>query len=164
VLVGGLLALAGSALVIGLVALAAIGVTVWAVADACGHSDAAWSRIGHSRTLWILLPIGGWVLAGPVGVALAIIYLATVRPRLVEAERPPRHRLPAAPRGTMPEHIRLALRVADVDRDLVGTHLREHYSVGRLSYPEFLQRLDEAYTARTVADLERSLRELPSRY
>jgi hypothetical protein len=39
--------------------------------------------------------------------------------------------------------------------------LRHHYSVGRLSYDELLQRLDEAYAARTVAGLEQALRELP---
>jgi Domain of unknown function (DUF1707) len=161
VLVGGLLALLGGVLMLGVVAVAAIAVTIWAVADACGHSEAAWRRIGHSRTLWIVLPIGGWLVAGPVGVALAIIYLATVRPRLVAAERSPRHLSPAPRPATMPEHVRLAMRVADADRDRAGTRLRDHFSVGRLSYAEFLQRLDEAYTARTVADLERSLRELP---
>jgi len=60
-----------------------------------------------------------------------------------------------------PEHVRLALRASDADRDRAGAWLRHHYTVGRLTYAELLQRLDEAYDARTVADLERSLRELP---
>jgi hypothetical protein len=155
---GGLLALLGGLLLIGLAALATVAVTIWAVVDACRHEEVAWRRIGHSRPLWIVLLLGAWLVTGIAGVVLALVYLGAVRPRLLAAAREqPRRRRTAVP----PEHVRLALRASDADRDRVSGWLRHHYSVGRLTYEELLQRLDEAYAARTVGDLERSLRELP---
>jgi len=145
-------------LLIGLAALGTVAVTVWAIVDACRHDEVAWRRIGHSRPLWIALLLGTWLVTGVVGMVLALVYLGAVRPRLLAAgDEQPRPRRTAVP----PEHVRLALRASDADRDRAGARLRHHYSVGRLTYEELLQRLDEAYAAQTVGDLERSLRELP---
>jgi uncharacterized protein DUF1707 len=54
------------------------------------------------------------------------------------------------------------LLVSDADRARVAGELREHYESGRLTLDEFQERLDEAHSARTEAQLERVLRQLPS--
>jgi class 3 adenylate cyclase len=53
------------------------------------------------------------------------------------------------------------VRVSDAERDAVVTTLRGHFETGRLTFDEFSDRVDEAYTARTAAHLDRALRELP---
>lgn len=157
-LFGGMVALGlAGLLLIGVVMLAIVALSIWAIVDACQHPDDAWSRIGQSRPLWLALLIGAWLLTGFLGPVLALVYLATVRPRLLAAERYPSRPRPL-PRPPPPPPY---LRVSDTDRDLAGGWLRHHYTVGRLTYDELLQRLDEAYAARTVSDLERALRELP---
>jgi Domain of unknown function (DUF1707)/Protein of unknown function (DUF2516) len=160
-LLDGLLALLGGMLVVGgVVVLAVLGITIWAIVDACHQPQWAWSRIGQNRALWVGLLLVSWLATGIVGFVLALVYLASVRPRLQAAMRNPP---PPLPPTRVPEHVRVALRVGDADRDHAGAWLRHHYSVGRLSYDELLQRLDEAYASRTIGDLERSLRELPQR-
>ena len=54
------------------------------------------------------------------------------------------------------------LLVSDADRARVTGQLREHYEAGRLTLDEFQERLDETHAARTEAQLERVLRQLPS--
>lgn len=54
------------------------------------------------------------------------------------------------------------LLVSDADRMRVAGQLREHYEAGRLTLDEFQERIDEAHGARTEAQLERVLRQLPS--
>ena len=53
------------------------------------------------------------------------------------------------------------LRASDTDRDRAVAQLRQHLADGRLTFEEFSERLDEAYAARTTADLQQALRELP---
>lgn len=54
------------------------------------------------------------------------------------------------------------LLVSDAEREQVTDELRGHYEAGRLTLEEFQQRLDEAHAARTSAQLEHVLRQLPS--
>jgi len=54
------------------------------------------------------------------------------------------------------------LLASDADRARVAAQLREHYESGRLTLEEFQERLDEAHNARTEAQLENVLRQLPS--
>jgi hypothetical protein len=54
------------------------------------------------------------------------------------------------------------LLVSDADRARVAAELRGHYESGRLTLDEFQERLDEAHGARTEAQLERVLRQLPA--
>jgi uncharacterized protein DUF1707 len=54
------------------------------------------------------------------------------------------------------------LLVSDADRARVAGQLREHYESGRLTLDEFQERIDEVHGARTEAQLERVLRQLPS--
>jgi hypothetical protein len=53
------------------------------------------------------------------------------------------------------------LLVSDADRAHVAGELREHYESGRLTLDEFQERLDEVHAARTEAQLEQVLRQLP---
>ena len=54
------------------------------------------------------------------------------------------------------------LRASDAERQQVIDQLRQHAADGRLTMDEFEQRVAEALAAKTHADLEPALRELPS--
>ena len=47
-------------------------------------SDAAWSRSGQSKTLWIALWLFGWLC---LGIVIDLIWLLAIRPRIRTAER-----------------------------------------------------------------------------
>jgi Domain of unknown function (DUF1707) len=53
------------------------------------------------------------------------------------------------------------VRVGDADRDAVAAQLREHYAVGRLTLEELNERLDQTFAAKTKADLNTVMRDLP---
>lgn len=53
------------------------------------------------------------------------------------------------------------LRVSDADRDAVAAELAEHLRVGRLDLDEFDERVGRALGAKTRADLDRLLTDLP---
>lgn len=53
------------------------------------------------------------------------------------------------------------VRVGDADRDAVAAQLREHYADGRLTLEELNERLDQAFAAKTKADLSTVMRDLP---
>jgi hypothetical protein len=53
------------------------------------------------------------------------------------------------------------VRVGDADREGVAAQLREHYADGRLTLDELNERLDQAFAAKTRADLNTVLRDLP---
>lgn len=55
----------------------------------------------------------------------------------------------------------LEVRASDVERERVALVLRDHAVAGRLTLEELSARLEEAYAARTLAELERVTRELP---
>jgi DUF1707 SHOCT-like domain len=55
-----------------------------------------------------------------------------------------------------------AVRVADADRERTVRTLGEHHSVGRITYEEFLERMDRAYEARTAEELEALTQDLPA--
>jgi hypothetical protein len=57
--------------------------------------------------------------------------------------------------------VSLEVRASDVERERVALVLRDHAVAGRLSLEELSARLEEAYAARTLAELERVTRELP---
>jgi hypothetical protein len=54
-----------------------------------------------------------------------------------------------------------SIRASDADRDRVATLLREHHAAGRLTAQEFGERLDKAFQARTVGELDELLKDLP---
>jgi hypothetical protein len=53
------------------------------------------------------------------------------------------------------------LRASDADRERVAKFLREQHSVGRLSHDELEERVDRAYHAVTMGDLDRLITDLP---
>ena len=53
------------------------------------------------------------------------------------------------------------LRVGDADREAIAAQLREHYADGRLTLEELNERLDQTFAARTRADLNVVMRDLP---
>ncbi len=53
------------------------------------------------------------------------------------------------------------VRASDAERERVVAELREHCAQGRLTLEEFSARADEAYSAKTLAELESVKRELP---
>jgi hypothetical protein len=55
----------------------------------------------------------------------------------------------------------LPQRIGDAERDRAAEFLREHLAEGRLDQLEFDERLTQALTARTQADLEPLFRDLP---
>src|SRR5258708_13895677 len=52
-------------------------------------------------------------------------------------------------------------RASDADRDRTASLLREHLAAGRLTPEEFSERLDRAFSARTVGEIDALLADLP---
>ena len=55
-----------------------------------------------------------------------------------------------------------ALRASDAEREQTATLLRDHAAAGRLTPEELGERLDAAYQARTVGELEALAHDLPA--
>jgi class 3 adenylate cyclase len=55
-----------------------------------------------------------------------------------------------------------SLRASDADRDRVAELLRDHYGAGRLSDDDLSERVDAAYRARTISQLQALTADLPS--
>jgi hypothetical protein len=72
--------------VILLVALVPVGVTVFAIVDGAGRPEWAWQRAGQSKAVWIALEAVG-IFVCFLGLIMSIIYLATIRPKLVLAQQ-----------------------------------------------------------------------------
>lgn len=53
------------------------------------------------------------------------------------------------------------VRASDADRDRTAALLREHHAAGRLTAEEFHERLDKAYAAKTLGELDELLADLP---
>jgi hypothetical protein len=53
------------------------------------------------------------------------------------------------------------MRASDADREQAAAALREHYAAGRLDDEELAERLDTAYRAKTVEELEALRHDLP---
>ncbi len=53
------------------------------------------------------------------------------------------------------------IRASDADRDRTAALLREHHAAGRLTADEFAERLDKAYAAKTLGELDELLSDLP---
>lgn len=55
-----------------------------------------------------------------------------------------------------------ALRASDAERDRTATLLRDHAAAGRLTPEELDERLDVAYAARTIGELDALTHDLPA--
>jgi hypothetical protein len=54
------------------------------------------------------------------------------------------------------------IRASDADRDRAAAALREHLAAGRLTLEEFDERLDRAYAAKTLDELDEIMADLPT--
>ena len=54
-----------------------------------------------------------------------------------------------------------ALRISDAEREAAVRTLGEHHALGRLTYDEFVERMDQAYEARTHEQLDALTADLP---
>jgi hypothetical protein len=54
------------------------------------------------------------------------------------------------------------MRASDADRDRAASLLREHHAAGRLTAEEFGERLDAAYEAKTLGEIDHLMADLPS--
>jgi hypothetical protein len=54
------------------------------------------------------------------------------------------------------------IRASDDDRERAVSLLREHHAAGRLTLDEFSERLDKAYTAKTLGELDEIMSDLPA--
>jgi hypothetical protein len=57
---------------------------------------------------------------------------------------------------------RSRLRASDADRDRAAALLREHHAAGRLTKEEFEERLDMAFAAKTLGDIDELMADLPA--
>ncbi len=53
-------------------------------------------------------------------------------------------------------------RASDADRDQTAAALREHLAAGRLTIEEFDERLDQAFAAKTLGELDALMTDLPA--
>ena len=54
------------------------------------------------------------------------------------------------------------IRASDDDRERTVSLLREHHAAGRLTLDEFNERLDKAYAAKTLGELDELMSDLPA--
>jgi DUF1707 SHOCT-like domain len=54
------------------------------------------------------------------------------------------------------------IRASDDDRERTVSLLREHHAAGRLTLEEFNERLDKAYAAKTLGELDELMSDLPA--
>jgi hypothetical protein len=70
--------------ILALLVLSCLGVSVWALCDIATKPDAAFVGAGMSKIVWLVL-IGAFiVLFAPVALVLSIVYLSSVRPKLIK--------------------------------------------------------------------------------
>jgi hypothetical protein len=71
--------------VIGLFSIVPLVLGIWTAVDVSHFPDAAFERVGTSKTLWIVLPIVGIVACGLVTIVAAIMWFSSYKPRVVDA-------------------------------------------------------------------------------
>ena len=69
-------------LMLTLIAVVALGVSIWAIVDAASTSPEDFKAAGSSRKMWMVLLVFFTLAADVIGVILAIVYLALLRPRV----------------------------------------------------------------------------------
>jgi hypothetical protein len=68
--------------VVTVLALVALGICIWAIADAASRPTGAFVAAGSNKVMWIALIAVFYFLTGIIGTILALVYLASIRPRV----------------------------------------------------------------------------------
>ncbi len=68
--------------IVAIVGLVGLVIPIWAIVDAASRSSGAFSAAGSSKAMWITLIAVSWLITGIVGLILAVVYLASIRPRV----------------------------------------------------------------------------------
>jgi hypothetical protein len=142
-------------LLVGAVAVVALGVPLWAIIDASQRPEASFRQVGSDKSRWILLLVLLTVFFNVGGIVAAGVYLATVRPKLKSIGPGPS----APPRLLDPSASQLL--ASDAEREHVTTLLQRGVAEGRLSLEDFELRLDRALRAHTFGELAPLIRDLP---
>ena len=64
------------------IALVGLVIPLWAIVDALSRPSGAFKAAGSSKGMWVALILVFWLLTGLIGVVLAVVYLAAIRPRV----------------------------------------------------------------------------------
>jgi hypothetical protein len=64
-------------------ALICLGVCAWALSDIASKPESAFVGAGMSKIMWVVLIAVFIVLFAPVALVLSVVYLSSVRPKLV---------------------------------------------------------------------------------
>jgi hypothetical protein len=64
------------------IALVGLAIPLWAIIDAASRPTGAFRAAGSSKGMWISLIVVFWFFTGLIGLILAIVYLASIRPRV----------------------------------------------------------------------------------
>jgi hypothetical protein len=75
----------GPDLLIVLLVLVVPALGIWVAVDAGTKPPGAYERSGQNKAVWIALPLVGIFLCGIVTVVSAIIWFASIRPKVVAA-------------------------------------------------------------------------------
>ena len=67
-----------------LLVLICLGVSAWALSDIAHKPESAFVGAGMSKIMWVVLIAAFIVLFAPVALVLSIVYLSSVRPKLVK--------------------------------------------------------------------------------
>lgn len=85
------------------VGIASLVLVIITAVDASRHPDWAWQRSGNNKVLWIVLPIVLLLFCGFFGGIAALVYLLSIKPKVVAAEQqggpPAGYGPPGAPGG-----------------------------------------------------------------
>jgi len=68
--------------IVAIIGLLGFVIPIWAIVDAASRPSAAFSAAGSSKVMWISLIAVFWFITGIVGLILAVVYLASIRPRV----------------------------------------------------------------------------------
>jgi hypothetical protein len=63
-------------------AVVALGICIWAIADAASRPSGAFAAAGSNKAMWIALIAVFYFVTGIIGFILAVVYLANIRPRV----------------------------------------------------------------------------------
>jgi hypothetical protein len=70
------------AFIVALIVIAGLAIPIWAIVDAASRRSTAFQAAGSSKEMWLSLIIALWLITGIIGVVLACVYLASIRPRV----------------------------------------------------------------------------------